>query len=180
MPVSSEKGKNIIKTWLENQTDIKTIVDLGPGSGTYPKLIGINKYIWKAVEIWGPYVKRFDLDRVYQEIRIGDIQYMDLPDGDCAILGDVLEHIEKEGAIRTFEKVDEQFKHVVVSMPVNSTTQYVFEGNEFEKHTSAWSVNEINLLMGEEYKIRKFIDRRDDLPPSAREKEDIVMAIFIK
>lgn len=48
MPVSSKEGKDIIKNWFKKQTDIKTIVDLGPGKGSYPKLLGVDKYIWKA------------------------------------------------------------------------------------------------------------------------------------
>ena len=62
MPISSEKGKSVIKDWFAEQTDIDTIVDLGPGTGTYPKLLG-NKYTFKAVEIWGPYVEKFNLKK---------------------------------------------------------------------------------------------------------------------
>jgi len=157
MPVSSVKGKSVIKEWFSRQNDIKTIVDLGPGSGTYPKLLGENRYVWKAVEIWGPYIELFNLDKLYQEIRIGDIQYMELPDGDCAIIGDVLEHIEKEGAIRTFHKIDRQFKHVVFSIPTNSDSKYVHEGNNFEKHVSVWTLEELEKLVPDTYKIREYV-----------------------
>ena len=165
MPVSSSKGKETIKDWFSKRRHIKTIVDLGPGVGTYPKLLGKDRYVWKAVEIWGPYVKRFKLNRFYDEIRIGDIQYMDLPDGDCAILGDVLEHIKKKGAIKTFKKVDRQFPHVVVSMPLESDSQHVFEGNEFERHISVWTKDELDKLIPPTYKVRELFGR---------------MAIFIK
>jgi len=156
MPSSNPEGKEIIKTWFEKQTDIKTIVDLGPGEGTYPKLLGMSRYVWKAVEIWGPYIKKYCLDEIYDEIRVGDIQYMELPDGDCCIAGDVLEHLPKEAMIKTFKKIDEKYNHVVLSIPVNHECKDVFEGNWFEKHLSVWSLEELNKLIPESYKIREY------------------------
>src|SRR3990167_5439816 len=117
MSGSNLASKPIIKDWLEQHPDIKTIVDLGPGAATYAKLMG-GDYIWKAVEIWGPYVEKFNLNEYYQEIRIGDIRYMELPTGDCCIAGDILEHLRREDFVKTFHKIDNQFKYVVISIPV--------------------------------------------------------------
>lgn len=156
MPGSSRIGRPIIKDWFEKQSDIKTIVDLGPGQGTYPKLLGIDKYIWKAVEIWGPYIKQFDLDKIYREIRVGDIRYMELPDGDCCIAGDVLEHLKKDDAIFTFKKINAQFRHVVLSIPINMHMGISWN-NPFEIHRSLWQYEELDKLIGPEYKIRKHI-----------------------
>ena len=171
MPISSPKGKDIIKDWFNRQSDISTIVDLGCGSGTYPKLLG-GKYTWKAVEIFYPYVEKFELKKLYQEIRIGDIQYMDLPGGDCAILGDVLEHLPEEAAIKTFKKVNRLFRHVVVSIPLNSEPGHydnaegeaaefvrsVEKENTFEKHISVWTLKKLDKLIPPCYKIRMVVD----------------------
>lgn len=177
MPISSSKGKDIIKNWFGNQTDITTIVDLGCGGGTYPKLLG-SKYIWKAVEIFYPYIEKFELKKLYQEIRIGDIQYMDLPRGDCAILGDVLEHLPEEAAIKTFKKVNRQFRHVVVSIPLNSEpgryeeidpnngdlvqaalkVENIEKENIFEKHISVWTLKKLDKLIPESYQVRRVVD----------------------
>ena len=155
MPFSLEMGKDITKEWFSNQNDIQTIVDLGIGAGTYPKLLGKDKYIWKGVEIWAPYIERYKLKDLYQEIRIGDIQYMELPDGDCAIIGDVMEHLEKEAAIKTFFKVDKQFEHVVLSIPTTVLSNRNFKGNRFESHLSSWTWEELCELIPQTYKIRK-------------------------
>jgi len=177
MPISSPKGKDIIKDWFNRQSDISTIVDLGCGSGTYPKLLG-GKYTWKAVEIFYPYVEKFELKKLYQEIRIGDIQYMDLPGGDCAILGDVLEHLPEEAAIKTFKKVNRLFRHVVVSIPLNSepgryeeidtnngdlvqaalSVEKVEKENTFEKHISVWTLKKLDKLIPPCYKIRMVVN----------------------
>jgi len=153
MPVSSEKGKELIYNWFSEQNDIKTIVDLGCGSGTYPKLLG-KGYVWKGVEIFAPYVAKFKLNELYDELIIGDIQHVNLPKGDCCIAGDVLEHIEKEGATRTFHKIDRQFKHVVVSMPINSRSQCTANNNQYERHISVWSWEDMVEMMGH-FKIKE-------------------------
>jgi hypothetical protein len=166
MPVSSDKGKLVIKTWVYQQTDIKSFVDLGPGSGTYPKLLGPS-YTWKAVEIWGPYIEKFVLDKYYSEIRIGDIRYMDLPKADCAIIGDVLEHVPKEDAIRLFNKIDKKYNHVILSIPTNSPLEgqkYLDDpkfdgfGNKYEGHLSTWSYSELENLIPPSYNVRERVD----------------------
>ena len=159
MPVSTKFGRDLIKDWINKQTDIKTIVDLGPGSGTYAKLLG-NKYIWKAVEIWAPSIKKYKLNSLYSEIRIGDMQYMELPDGDLCISGSCLEHLPKPAAIRTFNKIDKQFKHVILKIPVMSNSKDVINGNWFESHLSVWSLEELEKLVPPTYKIRKLYQNR--------------------
>lgn len=157
MPVSSPKGKDIIRNWFKKRDDISSITDIGPGSGTYLKLLGWDRYIWKAVEIWKPYLDRFMLRLLYDEIVVGNVRDVKIPDADCAILGDVLEHLEKKDAIGVFERVDKQFKHVVISIPTESHSQYVFEGNEYEKHLSVWTKEELEKLVPETYTVREFI-----------------------
>ena len=185
MPYSLLVGKNTIKEWFEKQTGFKTIVDLGPGSGNFPRLLGKKKYIWKAVEIWGPYIKRFNLDKLYQEIRIGDIRYMELPKGDCAILGDILEHLNSEDMKRVFKKVDKQYNHVVISIPVRSVGYRCFEGNEFETHLASWSLEGLNKLIPETYKIRKYFEGKGTVKLLAGKKvfkknQFYRVAVFIK
>lgn len=170
MPVSSEKGKSIIKNWFEKQDDIRVVVDLGPGSGTYPKLLRFPRkiYDWKAIEIWAPYIKKFNLKQYYMEIRIGDIQYVELPKGDCAIIGDVLEHLPKAAAIRTLKKIDRNYKHVILSIPTNSSKEkqkfyledpkFAGYGNKFEEHLSVWTYQELEDLIPPKYKIRERVD----------------------
>lgn len=161
MPGSHLGGKPITKSWLEQHSDIKTIVDLGPGAATYPKLMEGN-YIWKAVEIWGPYIEKFDLKNYYSEIRIGDIRYMELPTGDCCIAGDVLEHLPREDFIKTFQKIDNQFEYVVISVPINLLSDDVFEGNPFESHLSYWTVEELDKVFGPKY--QKVLPTLEDDP----------------
>jgi len=145
MPGSDLKNIPSVQEFFDKHKEIKTIVDLGPGAATYSKLIK-GDFVWKAVEIWGPYIKRFELDKYYSEIRIGDIRYMEFPKGDCCIAGDVLEHLRREDFISTFKKIDKQFDYVVISVPVNLLADDVFEGNFLEGHQSYWSIDELDKV----------------------------------
>ena len=146
MPVSVKEGKKEIKDWFDKQKDIRTVVDIGPGSGTYPKLLG-KKYKWKAIEIWGPYVERFGLNSLYDEIRIGDVQYMELPKADCVIAGSVLEHLPRRAVRKVFKRLDEKYEHVVIVIPINSNSKTIFEGNTFEQHVSVWTQEQLDELI---------------------------------
>lgn len=160
MPGSDLSGKPFIRKWIEAHPDIKTIVDLGPGDSTYPKQVdgpeiysGKGAHIWKAVEIWGPYIERFGLNKFYDEIRIGDIRYMEFPEGDCVIAGDVLEHLRREDFIKTLRKLEKQFKHIIASVPVNLLSDDVYEGNAREGHLSYWSISEMQAVFGPTYEM---------------------------
>jgi len=155
MPGSDMKGKPMVKEWLESYPAIKTIVDLGPGAATYAKYVDIDTpqredrppYIWKAVEIWGPYIERYALNNYYSEIRMGDIRYVEFPEGDCCIAGDILEHLPREDFIKTFKKIDSQFKYVVLAIPINLlSTPEEFKENPFEKHVSYWDQDELDSI----------------------------------
>ena len=51
MPGSSEKGKQKIKTFIEQLTPL-TVLDVGPGWRTYSALCRLSNKIWDAVEIY--------------------------------------------------------------------------------------------------------------------------------
>jgi len=61
---------SVILEWFnQNQSAIRTILDVGPVQGTYFDLfnpVSDNKICWECVEIWEPYIYRFKLYRKYQ------------------------------------------------------------------------------------------------------------------
>lgn len=158
-PGSEMNNKKFCKDWLVSKPGIKTVVDLGPGAATYAKYVSVDtvdpkEFTWKAVEIWGPYIKRFDLEKYYDEIRIGDIRYMEFPEGDCCIAGDILEHLRREDFIKVAKKIDEQFDYAIITIPVNLLSSDAFEGNEAEVHQSYWSIDELDeIFVGYDKKV---------------------------
>lgn len=149
---SSPNGKKEIKEWIEKQNDIKTIVDVGPGQGTYAKLLG-DKYNWIGIEAWKPYIEKYNLKDLYKEIIISDIKELnEFPKADCIIFGDVLEHLYKFQAIKIIGKAEAIYKHVIISIPLGSLEQGSLENNSFETHLSNWSESDLDEILGNKYK----------------------------
>lgn len=142
MPGSVPQGKQEIKEFIDRQSDIRTILDIGCGAGTYPKLLG-PMYTYIGVEIWKPYGKMWELDKLYKDIIYADFTTIVLPDSDCVIFGDVLEHVEKEKAVDVLRSTLFRFAHVVVSIPVDGRPGKVHYGNPHEAHISTWTYQEL-------------------------------------
>ena len=153
MPYSEITGKKTIQKWFSTQKDIKTIVDVGPGVGTYPKLLGPD-YTYVGIEIWAPYIEQFNLHELYDELIVADIRHVVLPKGDCVIFGDIVEHLKKEDAVKVLRRAEKKYKHIVVSLPVGPYVQGSFQGNKFESHLSYWEWKELCNLF-EKYDIKE-------------------------
>jgi hypothetical protein len=156
MSGSQIQCKAEIKAWIDQQNDIKVIVDVGAGSATYPKLLG-NKYTYIGIEIWAPYVKQFKLHNYYKEIIVGDIRHVNLPVGDCIIFGDILEHLPKKDALEVFFKANNLYKHIILSIPFTENGEVTYSkiraGNICEQHLSGWTLKELNSLTFWKYTV---------------------------
>ena len=102
MPFSSNSGKNYI-TSLNLQG--KKIVDIGAGSGTYRKLFPNLGTHWTAVEIWQPYVEKYGLADLYDQVICQDARELDYSSFDIAFVGDVLEHMTSDEAKELLHKI---------------------------------------------------------------------------
>lgn len=146
MPGSVKHGKQQIKEWIATKDDIHHIIDIGAGSATYPKLLGPS-YTYEGVEIFEDYIERFNLNRHYKNIIISDVfdlAYDDrLPDGDCIIFGDVLEHLEKNKGWLVLRKGLDTYKHVILSIPLGYYPAAEHYGNKHELHLSTWEFDEL-------------------------------------
>jgi len=157
MPCSNLEGKEFIKDWVWIHNDIKSIVDFGPGIGTYYYLIRpVRRDIrFIAVEIWEPYVQNFMLRNYYDDVIIGDLRTVTLPKADCAILGDVLEHLGRIDAVQAFNRINQFYQHVILSIPWGTSPGKPALGNPHEIHKSFWTFDEVCKLVGDEFKIKK-------------------------
>jgi hypothetical protein len=135
MPTSSPAGKDFIKSWINRQPDIRTILDVGAGEGTYSHLLGRN-YKLIAVEVFQPYIDQFNLHDKYDQVILGDIRTLTLPHADCVIFGDVLEHMTEDDARKL---INLPYPHMVVSLPLGHWPQGAVNGNDYETHVTEWS-----------------------------------------
>jgi len=132
-----------------------TVLDIGPGAGTWRNWYPHGS--WTGVEIWEPYVERFNLRATYDHIIIGDAQTVDLGGlYDLAIMGDVLEHTADPLAL--YERVRAVSRNVIVQVPVGYWPQGEEEGNPYEVHVSTLYSEDVQNWPGV-----KFFYEKDDI-----------------
>lgn len=123
----------------------QTILDIGAGAGMWRR--SYPHGTWTAVEIWEPYVERFALRNLYDNVIVGDAQHVDLGGPyDLAIAGDVLEHTLDPLAL--FNRLREVASWVLVQIPVIHWPQDAVEGNPYEVHISEVDLTTIQWWPG--------------------------------
>jgi predicted TPR repeat methyltransferase len=131
MSYSLKSGKAETLAWFQtNKASIKTVVDIGPGSGTYIKLIREDAKCcvdanWIGIEIWKPYIEEFELERRYNQVLNQDVRTVDWAalNPDVVIAGDVLEHMTKEDAVALVDRILQVAKTLIVSIPIRHMPQ---------------------------------------------------------
>lgn len=137
------------RPWIINMIDMskaRTILDVGAGSGTYAdalKKYNINVYI-EAVEVWKPYIEKFDLESKYSKVYEQDVRDRTDFAYDVVIFGDILEHMTEEEAVAVWTKVSKQAKYAVIAIPIIHYHQPAINGNPYEEHiTEDWTPEKV-------------------------------------
>jgi glycosyltransferase involved in cell wall biosynthesis len=147
MPFSSNCGKGHIKR-IVNRIKPKTALDIGCGVGTYAKLFPHLE--WTGVEIWEPYIEKYDLKSLYPTLHSVDArEWIPTQKYDVAFLGDVLEHMTVTDARYVLERLRECSETVIVSIPMGYYPQDAYEGNPHEEHiTHNWNPRLFHSVFG--------------------------------
>jgi hypothetical protein len=137
MPTSYPIYKDSVRNWfLENVPLDTSILDIGAGCGTYSDLLRGYGYKMDAVEIWQPYIDKYDLLNKYDVVYNENINNMTLGHYelyDFYILGDVLEHLSVEEAQFLLSFLKMKDKRFLVAIPYQME-QGEYEGNVHETH----------------------------------------------
>lgn len=146
MPYSADEGK----TWtFERVVALKpdSVLDIGPGCGTYARLLrpALPRARFVGIEVHRPYVERFGLDELYDELIVNDVRFMNnLPLADVVVLGDVLEHLRHDEALWLWEQCRMVARlGVFLSLPIYGYDQGELEGNVHETHLHQWSDEQV-------------------------------------
>ena len=157
MPFSSDSGKAYTKKLLQKiiKYDPKPegykVLDVGIGSGTYSNLYrSLIPGEWSGIEIWAPYVEKYNLKEKYDILFRDDVRRMSFRTYDIAFLGDVVEHMTKEEAVSTVTNLLEHITYVFISIPIVHYPQGEFDSNPYEAHIKDdWSNQEVIDTFGQ-------------------------------
>ncbi|MFN3218521.1 MAG: hypothetical protein ACE367_18655 [Acidimicrobiales bacterium] len=161
MPFSATEGREQTVRWLDELRPA-TVVDIGAGAGAGADLCSmlVHPPAVDAIEIWAPYIERYQLERRYRCIVVGDA--CSLPpdayrDYDVAILGDVIEHMAPDLASSLLRSLTEAgVGHAVVTVPLGHHPQGPVGGNPYERHvTDDWTHSDVMTLL-RPFGVRRF------------------------
>lgn len=146
MPLSDFKHRPWILRKLEDYLPgVRSVVDVGAGLGGYREFFMpfTPDARWTAIEIWEPYVDRFLLRYRYHEVFVGDVREVTLPEADLYFVGDVLEHMPRADALKTWDRIMKVCEYAVLSLPIRHYPQGECEGNPYEAHVDHWDENQV-------------------------------------
>lgn len=137
MPRSAAEGRPWMTSQLRRLAP-ESMLDIGTGVGTYADLFAREFPTARrtGVEVWEPYVATYGLAGKYDELIVADARDLDpLPEADVVILGDVLEHMTTEDAVKVWQRARQAArKAVYLSIPIVHYPQGECEGNPHEAH----------------------------------------------
>ena len=173
------------------------ILDVGAGFGKWGFLIrdtfdvmlfqNFVKDDWKinitAIEPFSKCVTSLQ-DKIYNKI-IRE-EFFDCVDGlgyfDLVILGDVIEHFEKEKGYEVLDKLFEHTNNIIVSTPNGFLPQSAWADNALEIHKSGWLLEDFEKYNVKEHRLVKDELFKDilasfpDVPDEA--KQDISLLVL--
>lgn len=144
MPYSSEAfKKEVIRHLLSVIKPNQKVLDVGAGAGRYGRALKDYVYI-DAVEIFAPYIEKFNLHDLYRNVYNVNILAFDFSQYGYIIMGDILEHIPEYEAINLVKKINDSGKMLLVAVPY-LYEQGEYDGNIHETHHQPDLTHEIFL-----------------------------------
>lgn len=156
MPTSDAEGKEwSLERFLRHLPN--TVTDIGPGEGTYAKLLrpAHPGVWWTGIEIHRPYVRKYGLKTTKTRQRYDELHVEDVRDSedhlfhrDLVIAGDVLEHMPREDAVALLERIEQAGAwHILVSLPIVESEQGEVDGNPHEAHVHQWDPDDMDAVL---------------------------------
>ena len=143
MPCSDPEGRDWSVDRFRSST-APIVIDLGAGEGTYSDLMrGWRPAMWVGVEVWQPYVERFELWRKYDLVAVRDARHIDFPATPFVLIaGDVLEHMPRSDSVDILTRAQEHAEAIMVSLPGVNFPQHGHD-NPYEAHLDQWRFSEM-------------------------------------
>jgi len=121
MPWSANPFNANALSWISDNVHTgEAILDVGPGAGFWGESLNSRNYLKvDGLEIFEPYVDRYNLKGIYRDITVGDVKHQSFSDGKykLVIMSDVLEHLHVEDAQRVLETIQAQGVWCLIGVP---------------------------------------------------------------
>ena len=152
MPESQQPSDGINHVHQEIlKTPKVNVIDVGAGEGKWGKLLKGKVDLVNGIEVWEPYIKKYNLLSLYDtlhNVNMMEFKYDDA-DYDVMILGDVLEHLKYEDAITFINEAKKHVATIYLIIPISLCVQDgSYYGNPFESHLYQWKDEELKELFG--------------------------------
>ena len=140
---------NIIEFIL--RTELKgccSVLDLGCGPSSPLKKIKNDQAFQLysvGVDIFEPYIlNNLVQEKIHSEYINADIFSIDFPPQsfDCALLIDVIEHLNKKDFLAFLPKLEKIAKKIIIITPNGFIEQEAYDGNNHQAHRSGWTVDD--------------------------------------
>ena len=107
-----------VLTYLKNKFQRNcTILDIGGGDGKWGYVLGEYFQNIDCVEIFEPYLERYNLKEIYREVFLGNFLDFDFEYYDVIVMGDVFEHVTQEQATEWLNKVKDKCGELIIIVP---------------------------------------------------------------
>lgn len=132
--------------------DGRTLLDVGCGRGVIGALCRIYREYARLVglDVYRPYVEFCRERRFYDEVVEWNLENLPLPFGEkefeVVTAIEVIEHLEKSHARRLLSELERVGQRVIVTTPNRFFEQPAYDGNEWQRHRSAWSASELRRM----------------------------------
>lgn len=159
MPTSDKEHKQLMREWF-GELKPSTVCDIGIGEGTYSDLLRADcDAKWIGVEAFYPYIKEFNLTSKYDHVIVSDFRHFGFDtvadSVELMIIGDCLEHVDFDEALRFIDRAKKWARNIFVSIPLGHCPQDAVGGNEFECHRHDWSYEDGFIALGDGVKEAK-------------------------
>ena len=93
------------------------MLDIGAGDGKWARVLGSHIREIDAVEIFEPYIERYNLKELYNKVHLGNFLEYEFDHYDLVVMGDVFEHVTQEDAFNWLTKVREKVLDLIIVVP---------------------------------------------------------------
>lgn len=148
-PDTGKIREQMLRKELKN---CRTVLDLGCGPSSPLKELRQKpalEFESIGVDIFEPYIlKNLEKEKIHSKYLNANILTIDFPENsfDCAILIDVIEHLEKRDFLEFLPKLSKIAKKIIIITPNDFIEQNEYDNNPFQVHRSGWTVKEMETL----------------------------------